>query len=131
MIEQRKEYRNKEERNRSGLTKDKFIRLAKYGSFRYEIINEKVWLYYSDIRHKMDIPDFSVIKKIDRMNVERRSIETPLGQILAYLVNEAGMREVIAYSKRKIYEKEDFMNFVSYKIKIIEKEIKEYGKNNF
>lgn len=79
----------------------------------------------------MDIPDFSVIKKIDRMNVERRSIETPLGQILAYLVNEAGMREVIAYSKRKIYEKEDFMNFVSYKIKIIEKEIKEYGKNNF
>lgn len=79
----------------------------------------------------MDIPDFSVIKKIDRMNVERRSIETPLGPILAYLVNESGMREVIAYSTRKIYEKEDFMNFVSSKIKIIEKEIKEDGKNNF
>lgn len=88
------------------IQKTSILKDAKYGSFRYVIIRGKVWMYASDIKHRLDIKDFQTFKKINPNNVHREYIETPLGNIIAYLVNAEGMEELLEFSgKRKVYKR--------------------------
>lgn len=105
---------------------------AIYGTYRYEVIDGRVWLYASDLKYRMSICEyFDLIHEMDEKDVRRARIETPLGSVVSYLVSIDGAIKLLKNSTKRGLYKHNFIGWLEEKIKTAEEKEKKNGTGKY